>query len=124
MVADNDFPTTNLGIFLKANPNTTNQIWEGTSALRLGLHSNPGLYNPWVRSKHVEALHQTTFVDVGWSLDGGEVCCPCLLHSTVESGIKRWCCIIHYNRCCVPRDTFFKVHGDTNPGETAEPVCW
>ena len=123
-IADNDFSKTEIRIFLKANPNTTNQIWWGTSASRLGLYSNPGLYNPWVWSTHVEALHQTTFVDVGRSLDGGQVCCQCGLRTTAENGLKRWCCVIHHNRCWVPWDIFLKVHGDTNPGETAEPECW
>ena len=98
MVAGNDFSATEFRKSLKANPNTFHQVWWSALELGLGLYSNPGLYNPWVWSNHIEALDQATFVDVGWSLDGG-VCCPCLHHSAEESGVKRWCCIIHHYSC-------------------------
>ena len=101
MVAGNDFSATEFRKSLKANPNTFHQVWWGALELGLGLYSNPGLYNPWVWSKHIEALDQATFVDVGWSLDAGQVCCPCLHRSAEESGVKRWCCIIHHDTSCV-----------------------
>ena len=119
---NDEIPTAYFRMSLEADTNTTHQIWWGTPVQRLGFHSNPGLYDPWVWSTQIEALHQTTFVDVGWSLDGGQVCCPCLLHSTVDSGVKRWCCIIQQYRCCVAWGIGWKVHGDTYPGEITEPV--